>query len=364
MAPVRAAASRRPWRPTADQSEPAEPTEPTEPTDQSKPVEPVEPVESTRAVARGWYHRAVLASRMSLALSLTLTLAAACSSGNVNPAPGVRGETQDDTAAVDAGAAQPRPSPASSEARELPEGLRVLVTGFNDWRELGEPPNVWRCRDNPSCRLLVGDERSGGDEMAWEGPLVDRLRAAAPGVEWRFSTLPVTWGVFAEVPRDVDVIVNIGLGIYDRTDALQLEAGAFDLRAGADALGEERPGPIGLPPGISGEVLPAPEGSAIPGQIDALAGETLAGYEILVAQARRENTYLCNETHFNALAAVHEADPGQRLGEVYFLHIPYAEQGDYDSLAAGVAEVVLGLLSQPESGRGGGPAGAAIAGSL
>ena len=30
----------------------------------------------------------------------------------------------------------------------------MLVTGFHDWRELES--NVWRCRDNPSCRVLYG----------------------------------------------------------------------------------------------------------------------------------------------------------------------------------------------------------------
>ncbi|MEM6995755.1 MAG: hypothetical protein AAF721_34920, partial [Myxococcota bacterium] len=60
------------------------------------------------------------------------------------------------------------PSPAAAEAEETepvaaeppstatPEPIAVLVTGFNDWKELGDPPNVWRCRDNPSCRLLLG----------------------------------------------------------------------------------------------------------------------------------------------------------------------------------------------------------------
>ena len=33
--------------------------------------------------------------------------------------------------------------------------LRVLVTGFHDWREL--EGNYWRCRDNPSCRLIYGN---------------------------------------------------------------------------------------------------------------------------------------------------------------------------------------------------------------
>ena len=215
--------------------------------------------------------------------------------------------------------------------------MRVLVTGFNDWKELGEPPELWRCRDNPSCRLLVGAEQVGVPDT-FAGPLVTRLRAAAPEVEWRFETLPVTWDAFAVPPADVDVIVNIGLGVYDRFDTLQLEAGAYNLRRGADAAGSEQPGAID--PGREA-VLSAPPDSPIPGRIAALMGREIAGYEVTVAPAREANTYLCNATHFRSLSAVHAG--GGRLREVYFLHIPYAQDGDYETLAAGVTGVVLGL---------------------
>ncbi|MCA9685768.1 MAG: hypothetical protein KC457_26565, partial [Myxococcales bacterium] len=157
--------------------------------------------------------------------------------------------------------------------------------------------------------------------------------------------LPVTWDAFAEVPRDVDVIINMGLGVYDRLDALQLEAGAYDLRAGADAMGHERPGPIGAPEGTAREAtLPAPADSPIAGRIAALAGTTVAGYEVRVTPARPENSYLCNETHFRALSALHAPKPEQRLREVYFLHIPVAADGDYQALAEAVAGVLLTLV--------------------
>jgi len=219
--------------------------------------------------------------------------------------------------------------------------MRVLVTGFNDWKELGEPPNIWRCRDNPSCRLLVGRPTSAApDELA--GPLVERLRAVAPEIEWQFATLPVTWAVFAEVPDDVDVIINIGLGVYDRFDLLQLESGAYNLRKGTDAAGLELGAPID--PAAAGPVLAPPEGSPIPRRLDALAGRDIAGYEVVVAEAREANSYLCNETHYRALSAVGAPTPG-RLREAYFLHIPHAEDGDYEALAAGVAGVVVALAS-------------------
>jgi len=215
--------------------------------------------------------------------------------------------------------------------------MRVLVTGFNDWEKLGEPANVWRCRDNPSCRLLLGAVHDQ-QPTSFAGPLVTRLEARAPSVEWRFATMPVTWGAFADVPRDVDVIINIGLGVYDRDDALQLEAGAYNLRHGADAVGAEQPGPItaGAAP-----VLEPPEASPIAAQLGKLAGRTLVGYTVLVADAREANSYLCNETHYHALSAIGR---GPALREVYFLHIPYARADDYEALAEGVSGVVLALL--------------------
>lgn len=222
--------------------------------------------------------------------------------------------------------------------------VRVLVTGFNDWRELGEPPNVWRCRDNPSCRLLLGDAHDA-EPRAYAGPLVQRLEAAAPDVEFRFATMPVTWGAFTNVPTDVDVIINIGLGVYDRFDALQLEAGAYNLRHGSDAAGVELLGPIdaGAEP-----TLAAPTSSPIASRLVSLTGRSIAGYTVVVAEAREANSYLCNETHYHALAALASvlARGEGPLREVYFLHIPYAKDDDYAALADGVSGVVLGLLGR------------------
>jgi hypothetical protein len=232
--------------------------------------------------------------------------------------------------------------PSGDASATSPKGppMRVLVTGFNDWHELGEPPNVWRCRDNPSCRLLLGAQHDAMPEIH-EGPLVVRLRRRAPDIEWSFATMPVTWEAFAAVPDDVDLIINIGLGVYDRFDALQLEAGAYNRRQGADAAGQDRSEAIaaGAP-----DVLAAPPNSPIPTRIGALAGRTMAGYEILVAAARADNTYLCNETHYHALQALNAGHGSLR--EVYFLHIPHAEGGDYEALAEGVAAVVLELAGR------------------
>jgi hypothetical protein len=212
----------------------------------------------------------------------------------------------------------------------------VLVTGFHDWEDLGDPPNVWRCRDNPSCRLLVGAE-SRERPTAFEGPLVERLERAAPGVEWTFSTLPVVWGAFRDVPQEHDVVVNLGLGVYDRFDALQLERGAYNLRRGLDAAGSGAPGPID-PSAAAVREPPA----AMTARIDRLVGRRLAGFEVLGAEARSSNSYLCNETHWNALAALDEDRPR----EAYFVHIPHAEGDDYAPLAEAVATLVLALVER------------------
>ena len=125
--------------------------------------------------------------------------------------------------------------------------LRVLVTGFNDWKDLGDPPNVWRCRDNPSCRLLVGDPIVEAPS-AFEGPLVEALKDAAGtrAITWSFATLPVTWGVTTErTPyADHDVVVHLGLGVYDRDDEVFVEAGGYNLRRGTDAAGRAVEEPI------------------------------------------------------------------------------------------------------------------------
>jgi hypothetical protein len=259
---------------------------------------------------------------------LLLLAVASCSSGAVDA---------EDTAAP---AIEPSRDEVDPSATPKGRSMRVLVTGFNDWHELGDPPNVWRCRDNPSCRLLLGAEQHAAPK-AHEGPLVVRLRRRAPDIEWEFATMPVTWDAFAAVPDDVDLIVNLGLGVYDRFDALQLEAGAFNLRQGTDAAGQQRSEAIAAQ---APEVLAAPERSPIPARLESLAGKTLAGYEIVVAPARPDNSYLCNETHYHALQALHAGHGALR--EVYFLHIPHAEDGDYEALAEGVAAVVLSLAGR------------------
>ena len=71
-------------------------------------------------------------------------------------------------------AAEVTPHPTDSRSARSSRRPRVLVTGFHDWRELES--NVWRCRDNPSCRVLYGAP-SASPPIEKAGPLVRALRA-------------------------------------------------------------------------------------------------------------------------------------------------------------------------------------------
>lgn len=219
--------------------------------------------------------------------------------------------------------------------------LRVLVTGFHDWEQLGEPPNIWRCRDNPSCRLLVGDE-SSERPTAFGGPLVQALQAAAPEHSWQFSTLPVTWGAYEDLDTShVDVVVNLGLGVYDTDDQIFLEQGAYNLRRGADARGAD---PDTDRFEEHRETVREPDSTA--GKLAAFDGRTFGDYAVVLKQAREDNSYLCNETHLRALADVRasQASEARALRAAYFVHIPYAKDDDYGALAEGVSGLVTELV--------------------
>ena len=82
-----------------------------------------------------------------------------------------------------------RQEQANTQASQPARPVRVLVTGFHDWRELGDvSPNLWRCRDNPSCRLLLGPT-SSAPPVKRDGELPRLLRTDAPEVEFVFQAL-------------------------------------------------------------------------------------------------------------------------------------------------------------------------------
>jgi hypothetical protein len=252
--------------------------------------------------------------------------------------------------------------------------VRVLVTGFNDWRDLAGggggltvPPNLWRCRDNPSCRLLLGAP-SQSPPLSRAGELCRLLRslfpeqeAARAQVEWCFQTLPVTWQTGAGLdPHSFDVVIHIGLGVYDCDNLLLLEQGAFNGRAGLDALGHPPPGTT-MEVG-AGQQLLVPSMQASVAAMDGAplqlrrsqhggGGHVSSGggggggpappappFTVRVAAARQANSYICNDTHYRSLRALASAEQrrsqGQRetgeslraddtrLRAVYFIHIP------------------------------------------
>eukprot|EP00448_Togula_jolla_P002605 CAMPEP_0170608950 /NCGR_PEP_ID=MMETSP0224-20130122/21861_1 /TAXON_ID=285029 /ORGANISM="Togula jolla, Strain CCCM 725" /LENGTH=261 /DNA_ID=CAMNT_0010934217 /DNA_START=1 /DNA_END=783 /DNA_ORIENTATION=+ len=225
-----------------------------------------------------------------------------------------------------------------AQAETAPRRPRILVTGFNDWH--GTKENLFRCRDNPSCRLLLGPECLA-PPVKRDGPLPKVLRTAAPHVDWCFMTLPTIWGTAEVCDRlSFDAVFHIGLGVYDRHDCILLEDGAFNSRCSAcDASGMKCEKIIDE---ACGQVLVNPQQSAAVKSLHAArVGE--GNFEIEVRGARPDNTYICNETHFRALQAValSEGSAG-RLQAAYFVHIPQpASAEDFDPLAQAVGEVIL-----------------------
>jgi hypothetical protein len=223
---------------------------------------------------------------------------------------------------------------------------RVLVTGFHDWHEL--EGNLWRCRDNPSCRLILGPP-TNSPPLAREGALVTAL--ATVDADFTYQTLPVIWGTTASLDvLSYDVVIHLGLGVYDNKESILVEQGAYNLRRGNDALGHE---PLALTIETG-----APEVQQSSGEMReryaALAEEPRlpGGFVLRDAPARRANSFICNESHWRALSAQREAAGGienknggnTRLRAAYFLHLPYAKADDHKELASAVAAVICRIV--------------------
>lgn len=236
----------------------------------------------------------------------------------------------------------------AQRARVEPTPLRVLVTGFNDW---DDPDSKWECNKNPSCRLLVGGPLKV-QPTSYDGALPPLLRAhtatlAGRPVEWTFETLPTTWGVAQSMSMtSYNVVINMGLGVYDGTLSLQLEDGAINLCSGRDALNED-PGASQLDPdATSGQVIRPDESTGVTKRILALAGQTHGGYTVTVKAARTDNDFICNETHYTAITALNESVISHgALEGVYFLHIPDPPGGDFAGLAQGAAGLIWSILN-------------------
>jgi hypothetical protein len=162
-----------------------------------------------------------------------------------------------------------------------------------------------------------------------------------------FQTLPTQWGTRHAVPdtRTFDYIIHMGLGNYTDKVTLLLEDGAYNQREGTDAAGLEANSSIvpGWP-----AVLKKPASDVA--KFQRLHGAELeGGYTVSVIQARVENRYICNETHFLSHLAADTAamdDERARPG-VYFIHIPFArdEDNDFSIMAAGVGSLIASLVA-------------------
>lgn len=266
-----------------------------------------------------------------------------------------------------------QPALARAEGSEAPGGLRgeragqplrVLVTGFHDWRDLGGTPNLWRCRDNPSCRLILGGPTTS-PPVGRDGHLPRLLRDELPGVNFVFQTLSTTWGTSNSLDLlTYDLVVHLGLGVYDCHAKILVEDGAYNGRAGKDATGQEA-GPA-LDMGAA-QVCAHERMSRV---VQGLSGRRVAGFEVEAARARQSNNYICNETHWRALKALQAAEQqgGCPLRACFFVHIPLpakdafkspreekayveslcdlADDTDYSHLARAVADLIKLLLAE------------------
>jgi len=233
---------------------------------------------------------------------------------------------------------------------------RVLITGFCDWQRVldgATPRDPWRCEKNPSGRLLVGqlgtrDQTPPDPPLA--GPLVRALAGGHDRRQFCYRLLPVTWGACKRVgdPGRHDVLVHLGLGVYDDDRAIQLERDAWPWRRGVDATGHELDealiddeadaeadaGPrlriAGVPPVLEGS-------SELRTRIDGLDGAEVGTHRVRVTAARSDNVFLCNETHWHALRAARSG----RVRRAYFVHLPPADdEADLVALATSVAALV------------------------
>ena len=220
---------------------------------------------------------------------------------------------------------------------------RVLITGFYDWRDLGEPPVLERCRENPSCRLLAGE---GVGPRALKGPLSMILAARfmnQPEVRLEFKLLPVTWESATRLNLDAyDQVIHLGLGVYDSFHRILIESGAYNYRRGKDAAGRSLDEPLIT----QAPAVLSPPSAVRRGLQRALKVALPPPFKLTAIDARRDNSYLCNETHYRALTWIQE-HPKARLKEAYFIHIPHREGDDDRALAHAISPIISSLIHLP-----------------
>lgn len=183
-------------------------------------------------------------------------------------------------------------------------------------------------------------------------------------MHFTFQTMTTTWGTSHTLDLlAYDVVVHLGLGVYDSRSKLLLEDGAFNGRAGKDAAGHDAGPTIDMG---AGQVCAHERMSGV---VQRLSGRRIAGYfDVEVPRARPSNSYICNETHWRALTALRSAERqgDAALTACFFMHIPMpakesfkspqhqkafeerfcdlADDTDYTQLARGVADLVKLLI--------------------
>jgi pyrrolidone-carboxylate peptidase len=232
------------------------------------------------------------------------------------------------------------PSVMANPPKESVRKVRtILITGFYDWRDLGSPPDPTRCRDNPSCRILASE---GTGTRGFSGPLSTTLKQwskSQPNLTIEFALLPVTWSGLGQIHRkNYQLIIHLGLGVYDSFHRLLIEDGAYNWRKGKDAIGvsyeekiqPDQPDILTVPPQVSLGIKRA------------LSAHLPSPFTLVKASARQDNTYLCNATYYEALLHIKTASQENR--EAYFIHLPHREGDDDHALTEAVLEVIKTII--------------------
>ena len=236
----------------------------------------------------------------------------------------------------------PKFKQAEVHAEPLGVEHRVLITGFYDWKGLGDPPETKRCRDNPSCRVLA---KEGLGERGFTGILAVKLQALFrlnPSVSISFKLLPVTWESLGSVERDrYHTTIHLGLGVYDSFHKILIEEGAFNYQRGVDAIGKRIDRRISSKQTEILQVSPLIQ----QGIERALKTKLPDPFTIVRAKARKDNTYLCNATYYETLEFISRTKR-ELTDEAYFIHIPHSEEESDEALASALLEVIKQLINR------------------
>ncbi len=195
---------------------------------------------------------------------------------------------------------------------------RVLVTGFYDWGNGAAPTD---CNVNPTCMLT-------------EGALLRELQAQSSAL-WETDTLEVRWGVFTDTYGDnagrYDFVVNLGLNETLSYGTAEIEHGAYNLKYGPDVRGTMKHEACAWQQEY--EIIDdVPEAIT---RMNEVAGNRYGAVSVGIANARSGNSFICNETHADAIIA-------SRTGGFvpFFIHVSSDMASHPKDIAAVIADLV------------------------